>query len=56
VRALQRHALAALGALKQRYGAFYAGLEVVFHAGLDVDLGDFGDHGGGVRFCGSGIM
>ena len=45
VRALQARALAALGALEQRHGAFHAGLEVFFHAGLDVDLGDFGDHG-----------
>jgi hypothetical protein len=44
-RALQFQAVAALGALEHRRGAFHAGLELGFHAGLDVDLGDFGDHG-----------
>src|SRR5579864_7951216 len=43
-RALQLQAVAAFGALKHRRGIFHAGLELGFHAGLDVDLGDFGDH------------
>ena len=43
-RALQFQAVAALGALEHRRGVFHAGLEFGFHAGLDVDLGDFGDH------------
>src|ERR1051326_354221 len=44
-RALQRHAVAALGAAENRRSVFHAGLEFGLHAGLDVDLGDFGDHG-----------
>src|ERR1700735_3388817 len=43
-RALQLHAVAALGALEQWRGVFHAGFELGFHAGLDVDLGDFGNH------------
>src|SRR5580692_4143613 len=43
-RALQFQALAALGTLEYRRGVFHAGFEFGFHAGLDVDLGDFGDH------------
>ena len=43
-RALKLHAAAALGALEDRRGIFHAGFELGFHAGLDVDLGDFGDH------------
>ena len=45
-RALQFHAAAALGALENRRGVFHAGLELGFHAGLDFDLRDFGDHCG----------
>ena len=44
--ALQFQAVAAFGALEHRRGVFHAGLEFGFHAGLDVDLGDFGDHDG----------
>src|SRR5712691_16204 len=43
-RALQLHALAALGAAKERRGRLHAGLEFGFHAGLDVDLRDLEDH------------
>jgi hypothetical protein len=43
-RALQFQAVAAFGALEYRRGVFHAGLEFGFHAGLDVDLGDFSDH------------
>src|SRR5579885_244491 len=43
-RAPQFHAAAALGALEDRRGLFHAGLEFAFHSGLDVDLGDFGNH------------
>src|SRR5215813_2575208 len=44
-RALELHALAALGALKQRCRLAYSGFELVLHARLDVDLRDFEDHG-----------
>ena len=44
-RLLQREAAAALGALEHRRGLGDAGLEVLLHAGLDVDLRDFGDQG-----------
>src|SRR6187200_586114 len=43
-RALQFHASAALGALEDRRGGFHAGLELAFHARLDVDLRNFEDH------------
>ena len=44
-RAPQLHGAAALGALEDRRRAFDAGFEFRLHAGLDFDLGDFGDHG-----------
>src|ERR1700704_2388437 len=44
-RTLQLHAGAALGALEQRRRLLHAALEFRFHAGLDVDLRDFEDHG-----------
>src|SRR5258708_36394611 len=47
-RALQLQAVAALGALEHRRGVFHAGFELGFHAGLDVDLCDFGDHDGSI--------
>src|SRR5579863_5307685 len=43
-RAPQLHGAAALGALEDRRSLFHAGLEFRFHAGLDFDLGNFGDH------------
>jgi hypothetical protein len=44
-RALQRHRLAALGALEILRGLGDAGLEFRFEARLDVDLCDFEKHG-----------
>ena len=43
-RTLQLHGVASLGALENRRGVFDPGLEFRFHARLDFDLGDFGDH------------
>src|SRR5215471_3397269 len=43
-RALQRQACAALGALEHWRGLCDAGLELRFHAGLYVDLGDLENH------------
>ena len=45
-RAPQLHAAAAFGALENRRGVFHAGFELGFHAGLDFDLCDLGDHVG----------
>jgi hypothetical protein len=44
---VQLEALAALGAQEQRAGLGDAGFKILLGAGLDVDLGDFGDHGNG---------
>src|SRR4051812_16005394 len=44
-RALELHAGAALCALEKRRRLLHAALEFRFHAGLDVDLRDFEDHG-----------
>src|SRR6202021_1931631 len=45
-RLVQFKTLAALGAQEQGAGLGDRSLEVFLGAGLDVDLGDFGDHGG----------
>ena len=44
-RAPQLHGAAALGALEDRRGLFTPVSNSAFHARLDFDLGDFGDHG-----------
>jgi hypothetical protein len=50
-RALQFHALAALGALEYRRGVLHAGLEFRFHARFDVDLRNFENHGPSLGFA-----
>src|SRR5262245_41999488 len=44
--ALQRHAGATLGAAEERRGGAHARLELLLHARLHVDLGDFEKHRG----------
>src|SRR6185312_6043152 len=54
-RARERYAVAAFGAPEDRRRRRDAGFESLLHAGLDVDLRDFGDHGGS-KSEGAGIM
>src|SRR5688572_11129481 len=50
-RTMQRHRLAALGALEIRRGLGGAGLEFGFEARLYVDLCDFEKHGAVLKWC-----
>jgi len=45
-RAPKLHAVATFGAPEDRRSLFHAAFELLLQAGFDVDLRDFGDHGG----------